>query len=50
VDDVVALRERAVFHARCSVFEDLAYGIETGQHKYVHKSLAAMEWLFPARP
>jgi aminoglycoside phosphotransferase (APT) family kinase protein len=44
--DLAALSERAVFYARCSVFEDLAHGIETGQGKYVDKSLAAMEWLF----
>jgi aminoglycoside phosphotransferase (APT) family kinase protein len=46
-NDVTALRQRAVFYARCSVFEDLAYGITTGQDKYAEKSLAAMEWLFP---
>lgn len=45
--DAVALRERAVFYARCSVFEDLAHGFETGQERYIHKSLAAMGWLFP---
>ena len=48
VNDVAALTKRAVFYARCSVFEDLAYGIETGRDKYVDKCLAAMEWLFPA--
>jgi aminoglycoside phosphotransferase (APT) family kinase protein len=47
-NDVAALAERAVFYARCSLFEDLAYGIETGRDPYVDKSLAAMEWLFPA--
>ncbi|MET9890662.1 phosphotransferase [Streptomyces sp. NPDC006465] len=46
-NDLAALGERAVFYARCSVFEDLAHGIETEQGKYVDKSLAAMEWLFP---
>ncbi|MGW2824022.1 phosphotransferase family protein [Streptomyces sp. NPDC001443] len=46
-DDLAAIGERAVFYARCSVFEDLAHGIETEQDKYVDKSLAAMEWLFP---
>jgi aminoglycoside phosphotransferase (APT) family kinase protein len=46
-NDVAAIRERAGFYARCSVFEDLAYGIETGRDAYVEKSLAAMEWLFP---
>jgi aminoglycoside phosphotransferase (APT) family kinase protein len=47
-NDVTALRERAGFYARCKVFEDFAYGIETGRDTYVAKSLAAMEWLFPA--
>ncbi len=47
VNDVASLRERAVFYARCSVFEDLAYGIGAGQDKYIDKSLAAMGWLFP---
>lgn len=48
VNDVVTLRERAIFYARCRVFEDLAYGIQAGQDRYVDKSLAALEWLFPA--
>jgi aminoglycoside phosphotransferase (APT) family kinase protein len=48
-NDIAGLAERAVFYARCSVFEDLAYGIETGRDKYVDKSLAAMEWLFPTQ-
>ncbi|GAA0379789.1 6'-aminoglycoside N-acetyltransferase [Acrocarpospora corrugata] len=39
---------RAIFYARCSVLEDMAYGIETGQDKYLDKSLAALKWLFPA--
>jgi hypothetical protein len=47
-NDIAALTERAFFYARCSVFEDLAYGIETGRDKCVDKCLAAMEWLFPA--
>ncbi|WP_425581854.1 phosphotransferase family protein [Streptosporangium vulgare] len=46
--DLTALRERAVFYGRCRLFEDLAYGLETGLDAYVRKSLAAMEWLFPA--
>ncbi len=41
------LRERAVFYARCSMLEDLAFGVETGRRRYVEKSLAALEWLFP---
>jgi aminoglycoside phosphotransferase (APT) family kinase protein len=40
------LRERAVFYARCSVFEDLAYGLETGRTRYLEKSRAALHWLF----
>jgi aminoglycoside phosphotransferase (APT) family kinase protein len=47
-DDTTALRQRAVFYARCSVFEDLAYGIQTGLSAYTGKSLTALEWLFPA--
>jgi aminoglycoside phosphotransferase (APT) family kinase protein len=47
-DDPAALAERAAFYARCSVFEDLAYGIGTGRDAYVDKSLAALAWLFPA--
>ncbi len=46
-NDVAALRERAVFYARCSLFEDLAYGMDTGRDSYVDKSLAALDWLFP---
>lgn len=46
----VELEERAVFYARCSVFEDLAYGIETGRDAYVDKCLAALAWLFPQLP
>lgn len=47
VNDVAAVADRAVFYARCSVFEDLMYGIETGQDRYVDKCLASMRWLFP---
>ncbi|GIH08324.1 hypothetical protein Rhe02_63910 [Rhizocola hellebori] len=47
-DDVAVLRERAVFYARCSVFEDLAYGLQTGLDRYTEKCLASMDWLFPA--
>ncbi|MER5880407.1 phosphotransferase [Streptomyces sp. NPDC001910] len=45
-NDLTALGERAVFYARCTVLEDLAHGITTGQSRYVDKSIAAMEWLF----
>jgi aminoglycoside phosphotransferase (APT) family kinase protein len=44
--DVERLRQRAAFYARCSVFEDLAYGLETRQARYIDNSLAAFEWLF----
>ncbi len=47
-NDVAALTERAAFYARCSLFEDLAYGVDTGRDKYVDKCLAALGWLFPA--
>jgi aminoglycoside phosphotransferase (APT) family kinase protein len=40
-------RERAVFYARCSVFEDLAYGLADRRDRYVEKSRAALDWLFP---
>ena len=45
-EPVDALRERATFYARCSVFEDLAYGVERDLTPYTDKSLAAMNWLF----
>jgi aminoglycoside phosphotransferase (APT) family kinase protein len=45
--DDPGLRERAVFYARCRVFEDLAYGLEMGREAYAEKSLAALAWLFP---
>ncbi len=46
--DGEALRERAVFYARCGMLEDLAYGVGTGRRRYAEKSLAALAWLFPA--
>jgi len=48
-NNLPTLAERAVFYARCSLLEDLAYGVHTQQHAYVGKSLAAMTWLFPAK-
>lgn len=41
------LRLRAAFYARCSLLEDLAYGVGTGRDAYVRKSLAALPRLFP---
>jgi aminoglycoside phosphotransferase (APT) family kinase protein len=48
VHQVEAIGARAAFYARCGVLEDMAYGIETGHDKYLHKSLAALTWLYPA--
>ncbi|MGI8562804.1 MAG: phosphotransferase family protein [Candidatus Dormibacter sp.] len=48
VNPLPALAERAAFYARCSVLEDLAYGIEKGEEKYIENSLTALGWLFPA--
>jgi len=45
--DTAALRQRAVFYARCSAVEDLAYGIEHDRRAYVDKTLAALGWLYP---
>jgi aminoglycoside phosphotransferase (APT) family kinase protein len=47
-DDPAAFRQRAVFYARCSLWEDLAYGAQAGRSAYTGKSLAALDWLFPA--
>ncbi len=45
--DVPGLRERAVYYARCSVLEVLAYGVETGRGAYVATAMDAMGRLFP---
>ena len=39
------LVERAWCYARCSVLEDLRYGIESGKREYAEKSLASLTWL-----
>ena len=41
-----SLRDRAQFYARCSLLEDLHYGLETNRAPYVDKSLAALDWVF----
>lgn len=46
VEDAVAMRERAAFYARCGVFADIAFGVETSAGKYVEKSLPALGKLF----
>ena len=40
------LHERAVFYARCKVFEDLRYGLSTGLTSYTRKCLGSLPWLF----
>jgi len=45
--DTAALHDRVTFYARCSLLEDLAYGIQTGLKAYLDKSITALEWLFP---
>ena len=39
-------RERAVFLARCTVLEDLDYGIRSGKRVYARNALNSMDWLF----
>lgn len=39
--------ERVAYYARCSLLEDLGYGLSFGKAAYVDKSLAALPWLFP---
>jgi aminoglycoside phosphotransferase (APT) family kinase protein len=46
--DRATLRDRATFHARCGLLEDLDHGLRTGGRAYVDKSLAALAWLYPA--
>jgi aminoglycoside phosphotransferase (APT) family kinase protein len=41
-----SLRDRARFYARCSLLEDLHYGLETSRAPYIDKSLAALHWVF----
>jgi aminoglycoside phosphotransferase (APT) family kinase protein len=40
------VHERAVFYARCSVLEELAYALESGRQKYAANALSALPWLF----
>jgi aminoglycoside phosphotransferase (APT) family kinase protein len=46
VDSGTGLRDRALFYARCSALEDLAYGLDSGERRYATQSLLAMDWLF----
>jgi aminoglycoside phosphotransferase (APT) family kinase protein len=44
------LRRRAVFHSRCALLEDLAFGLDTGDHRYVRASLAHLRRTFEPTP
>ncbi len=46
--DPRTLRTRAVFYAGCTVLEDIAYGLETGDQRYLDAGRAALTWLHPA--
>jgi hypothetical protein len=35
-----------VFHARCSLLEDLAYGLAAGKAAYRDNALRSLEWTF----
>lgn len=43
----VGLPERTAFYARCSVLEDLRYGVEAGRPEYAEKGVRSLAWLFP---
>jgi aminoglycoside phosphotransferase (APT) family kinase protein len=38
--------DRVLFYARCSVLEDIAYGLTTGPRLYADAGLAHLSWLF----
>ncbi len=48
VHDADAIKARVGFYARCSVLEDMAYGLQDGHAKYLDKCLQALNWLFPS--
>jgi hypothetical protein len=37
-----------LFYARCSLIEDLAFGLDTGRNDYATKSFEALDRLFGA--
>ncbi|GLZ06728.1 hypothetical protein Acsp03_41940 [Actinomadura sp. NBRC 104412] len=39
-------RERVLFYARCSVLEDIAYGLATGSYLYADAGIAHLPWIF----
>jgi aminoglycoside phosphotransferase (APT) family kinase protein len=46
VADDPGLRERAVFYARCTVFEDIEYGLTMNRQEYSEKGLGSLHYLF----
>ena len=44
--DLESLEQRALFYARCTVLEDLAYGLKTGHPEFVDRSVRALPRLF----
>lgn len=38
-------RQRLLFHARCKLIEDIAYGIESGEARYFDAALAHLDWV-----
>jgi hypothetical protein len=38
--------QRLLFHARCKLIEDIAYGVETGSSRYLDAALAHLGWTF----
>jgi aminoglycoside phosphotransferase (APT) family kinase protein len=45
-EDFENLKRRAAFYARCSVFEEMAYGLIPGNEAYFAQSLSALHGLF----
>jgi hypothetical protein len=43
---MTALRARAVFYARCTAIEDLAFGREAGNVEYLRNAVGALRMLF----
>ena len=41
-----AVRQRAAFYARCTLLEDLRYGVETGDRRYADAALAGLDRTF----
>ena len=45
-EDAPAVAERALFYARCSVLEDIAYGVVHDREQYRIRGVAALDRLF----